>query len=448
MKYHKLYESWQRHLDEAEKFAFQSDSLQQKIKEMEELKKLIEEGTIIYFDTETTGVVADSGQIVQLAYTIKSKSLEKSENLIAFLTPQSMEKFAFKKYDPQSKKYIDADNIKDKIINSLNRSLETIERKNSEGKYKPHEYLEKKSNVQKELQSVMTDEEYVKTYLDTQTREVLNLNHYLKKQPQISEEDMLKIFVNDVLKLSGNKNSKVILCAHNISFDANFVNKRSAFYNIQSPLLYLNAKEKKKAPVDPNDNIILLDSLMISKQAYIDALIALDQKLKQEKSDLIEQAKQEGTLNNIKEIDEMIGADDNVEKSDNADKFKPADIPSLSKQLIQIFNDKKYSDINKDYAKRIILINATKNALKSGTSFQPSFKFEEGTPSFSHKLGDLATTMKIDPEGAHDALADVNMLDKVFNQILNSLFIVYGILFKFSINEIIQELKILSEEIE
>jgi DNA polymerase III epsilon subunit-like protein len=450
MNYQKLYESWQNYLDEAEKFKFQSDSLQQQINEMGELKKIIEQGSIVYFDTETTGLTGDSGQIVQLAYTIKSKGVEKSENLIAFLTPESMEKFAFKKYDPQTKKYIDADNIKDKVINSLNKSLETIERKNSEGKYKPYEYQEKKSNVEKELQSAMTDGEYVKTHLDTQTRAVFLVNKYLEKQPQISEEDMLKPFINDVSKLSANKDSKVILCAHNITFDANFVNKRCAFYKIQSPLLYATSKEKKKAPVDPNDNIILLDSLMVSKTVYIDALIALEEKLKQEISNLIQQAQQEGTANNIKEIDAILPDDIVKDKqSDNQDKFKPADISFLFKELKQIFKDKKYSDINRRYATRKILIIATKNALQLGTSFQPSFKFEETeNAKFSHKLGDLATTMKIDPEGAHDALADVNMLDKVFNGILASLTIAYGILFneEQTTKKMIEELEILSEE--
>ena len=68
MNYKKLYESWQRYLDEAEMFRLQSDSLQEQIKQIEDLKKTIEQGSIVYFDTETTGVSANSGQIVQLAY--------------------------------------------------------------------------------------------------------------------------------------------------------------------------------------------------------------------------------------------------------------------------------------------------------------------------------------------------------------------------------------------
>jgi len=399
MSFKKLFENWRHYIDEAEKFAFESDSIEQQIEEIKKLKEDIQKGSIVYFDTETTGTSAKVDQIVQLAYSIVGGSNPKDENIVAFLTPESLNRFNYGKYDPQEKKYTelekDATNpietpefkaTKDKMMASKNKSLETIELKNQKGEYTPEEYEAKKKRVQDEIEAV-------------DPREVLSMNHYLEKVPQMSEKDMLIKFLNDIQQLSSSKDKKIILCAHNITFDANMINERCSVYGLKSPLIHV--KRKKGEPPDPEDNILLLDSLMVAKNVYKQSLeqllVKYEDQLKQDNKPSEEQA----LLNALSQL-----------KPELANSFEKLDLKGLKQQLLSIAKEEGYSQ--EDFKKLIT------HLMRIGTTNALQTNLEDRT-KFSAKLGDLAKTIKINPENAHDALVDVKMMIQIFNEMLNVL---------------------------
>jgi DNA polymerase III alpha subunit (gram-positive type) len=408
MNFKKLFENWQRYLDEAEKFAFENDSVEKQIQEIEKLKEDIQAGSIIYFDTETTGISAKTDQIVQLAYSIMGGPEPKDENIVAFLTPESMNRFNYGQYDSANKQYpeLEKDPVnpretpefkatKDKMIASKNKSLETIELKNQNGEYTPEEYQTKKKRVEDEIRSV-------------NPREVLSMNHYLEKEPQVSEKDMLSRFIKDVSKLASNKSSKVILCAHNIDFDARMINERCSVYGLNSPLISI--KRKKGELPNPEDNVILLDSLMVAKNVYKESL---EQLLAKYESDLQQTSapSQEQTL--INALSQL--------KPDLANSFEKLNIKDLKQQLLDIAKEEGYSE--QDFKKLLT------HLMRIGTTNALQTNLEDRT-KFSAKLGDIAKTIKINPENAHDALVDVKMMIKIFDYMLQTLNHVKKVVFK------------------
>ena len=195
------------------------------------------------------------------------------------------------------------------------------------------------------------------------------------------------------------------LCAHNILFDLKAINTRNQKYGLPT--------------LDENKNIItFLDTLKLSKKTYLSTLKSLLEKFKKELDELEKDVQEPKELNSM--FSQMKPGLDN--------EFKKANISSISRDIQSATQD--FTDIDKKILVLKILIKGTENALQNNEKV------------FSHTLGSLAKTFKINPEKAHNALEDVKMLIDVFNGMLNILKIAQRYISseEETINEIISEI--------
>lgn len=347
-----LLENWRKYVKEG--YDVKGKSLEKIISELQELSN----STFIYFDTETLGINLKEDQITQLAYIIYKNGQESALiEKIAFLTDETKERFI----DGTS------ENLKwqernEKYSKSLKKKKEEREEKLNSGQLSGEEA----ETAKRELQYLEKD-----IKMSTDPKYILQYTGYDESKASITEEKMLKEFLFNVT----NKNTNVILVAHNISFDERAINTRAEKYNLPKIVEGGNIKT-------------LLDTLKICKSVYVPALENLLKKLEEEIKDL--------SKTDIKEEN---------------------DLKTLSQKIQQATSG--YSPEQKKLLTLNILRNATLKTLQRSAE-----EVQENEEKYSAKLGDIAKTFNIDPSKAHQAIEDVKMLVEIFKEMMRIMILV------------------------
>lgn len=348
-----LLENWKKYLEEG--YDVKGKSLEQIIAELQEL---ISNSTFIYFDTETLGINLKDDQITQLAYAIYKNGQESGlVEKIAFLTEETKQRFIDGtsenlKWQEKNQKY----------SATLKKKKEEREEKLNSGQLSGDEA----ETAKRELQHLEKD-----IKMATDPRYILQYTGYDESRATVTEEEMLKEFLFNVT----NKNTNVILVAHNISFDERAVNTRAEKYGLSKIIEGKNIKT-------------LLDTLKICKSVYVPALESL-----------------------LKKIDDELKTLNKTEiKEEN-------DIKALSQKIQQATSG--YTPEQKKLLTLNILKNATLKTLQRSEK-----KIESDEEKYSAKLGDIAKTFNIDPEKAHQAIEDVKMLVDIFKEMIRIMILI------------------------
>lgn len=347
-----LLENWKKYIKEG--YDVKGKSLEKVIFELQELSN----STFIYFDTETLGINLKDDQITQLAYAIYKNGQESGLiEKIAFLTEETKQRF------------IDgtAENVKwqeknEKYSSVLKKKKEEREEKLNSGQLS----AEEAEKMKRELQHLEKD-----IKMATDPKFILQYTGYDESKATVTEEKMLKEFLFNVT----NKNTNVILVAHNISFDERAINTRAEKYGLPKIIEGKNIKT-------------LLDTLKICKSVYVPALEKLLEKL-----------------------------DDEIESVNKTEIKEENDIKSLSQKIQQATSG--YTPKEKKLLTLDILKNATLKTLQRSEQ-----KVESDEEKYSAKLGDIAKTFNIDPTKAHQAIEDVKMLVDIFKEMMRIMILV------------------------
>jgi DNA polymerase III epsilon subunit-like protein len=218
---------------------------------------------------------------------------------------------------------------------------------------------------------------------------VLKLTHYNPEEATMTEEEMLTVFIDDIT----NKYPNSVLVAHNAPFDEKTINTRNEIYGLPK----ISGEEQL-------GNV--LDTLALCRVQYVPQLKIFLQELESQ----INQLSHENNIS-IKQENESL-----------LDKIKLA-----GKNL-------------KPVDKQILMLNILRDATLK-TLQNKDLKNEE---EYSYKLGEIAKTFNIDPEGAHRAINDVRMLAKVYKEMLRILILINYYLKdkELVINEFLKEVEI------
>jgi len=347
-----LLENWKKYVEEG--YDVKGKSLEKIISELQVLSN----STFIYFDTETLGLDPKSDQITQLAYAIYKNGQESGlVEKIAFLTEDTKQRFI--EGTPENLKWQEKNQ---KYSSMLKKKKQEREEKINSGQFS----AEEAEKIKRELQHLESD-----IKMATDPRYILQYTGYDESQATVTEEQMLKEFLFNVT----NKNTNIILVAHNISFDERVVNTRSEIYGIP------------KIVEGKNINT-LLDTLKICKSVHVPALESLLKKL-----------------------------DDEIKAISKTDIKEDNDIKALSQKIQQTTSG--YSPEQKKLLTLNILKNATLKTLQRSEQ-----QIESDEQKYSAKLGDIAKTFNIDPTKAHQAIEDVKMLVDIFKEMMKIMILV------------------------
>lgn len=347
-----LLENWKKYVEEG--YDVKGKSLEKIISELQVLSN----STFIYFDTETLGLDPKSDQITQLAYAIYKNGQESGlVEKIAFLTEDTKQRFV--EGTPENLKWQEKNA---KYSSMLKKKKQEREEKINSGQFS----AEEAEKIKRELQHLESD-----IKMATDPRYILQYTGYDESQATVTEEQMLKEFLFNVT----NKNTNIILVAHNISFDERVVNTRSEIYGIP------------KIVEGKNINT-LLDTLKICKSVHVPALESLLKKL-----------------------------DDEIKAISKTDIKEDNDIKALSQKIQQTTSG--YSPEQKKLLTLNILKNATLKTLQRSEQ-----QIESDEQKYSAKLGDIAKTFNIDPTKAHQAIEDVKMLVDIFKEMMKIMILV------------------------
>lgn len=347
-----LLENWKKYLEEG--YDIKGKSLEKIISELQELSN----STFIYFDTETLGINLKDDQITQLAYAIYKNGQESGLiEKIAYLTEETKQRFI--DGTPENLKWQEKN---EKYSTTLKKKKQEREEQINSGQLS----AEETEKAKRELQHLEKD-----IKMATDPKYILQYTGYDESKATISEEEMLKEFLFNVT----NKNTEVILVAHNISFDERAVNTRGEKYGLPKIVEGKNIKT-------------LLDTLKICKSVYVPALEKLLEKL-----------------------------DDEIKTASKTDVKQENDIKGLSQKIQQATSG--YSPEQKKLLTLNILRNATLKTLQ-----RSSEEIQTGEEKYSAKLGDIAKTFNIDPEKAHQAIEDVKMLVDIFKEMMRIMILV------------------------
>ena len=347
-----LLENWKKYVEEG--YDVKGKSLEKIISELQVLSN----STFIYFDTETLGLDPKSDQITQLAYAIYKNGQESGlVEKIAFLTEDTKQRFV--EGTPENLKWQEKNA---KYSSMLKKKKQEREEKINSGQFS----TEEAEKIKRELQHLESD-----IKMATDPRYILQYTGYDESEATVTEEQMLKEFLFNVT----NKNTNIILVAHNISFDERVVNTRSEIYGIP------------KIVEGKNINT-LLDTLKICKSVHVPALESLLKKL-----------------------------DDEIKAISKTDIKEDNDIKALSQKIQQTTSG--YSPEQKKLLTLNILKNATLKTLQRSEQ-----QIESDEQKYSAKLGDIAKTFNIDPTKAHQAIEDVKMLVDIFKEMMKIMILV------------------------
>lgn len=347
-----LLENWKKYVEEG--YDVKGKSLEKIISELQELSN----STFIYFDTETLGLDPKSDQITQLAYAIYKNGQESGlVEKIAFLTEETKQRFV--DGTPENLRWQEKNQ---KYSSMLKKKKEERQEKINSGQLSAQEA----ETAKRELQHLEKD-----ILMATDPRYILQYTGYDEGKATVTEEQMLKEFLFNIT----NKNTNVILVAHNISFDERVVSTRSEMYGLP------------KIVEGKNINT-LLDTLKICKSVHVPALESLLKKL-----------------------------DDEIKTINKTDIKEENDIKALSQKIQQTTSG--YSPEQKKLLTLNILKNATLKTLQRSEQ-----QIETDEQKYSAKLGEIAKTFNIDPTKAHQAIEDVKMLVDIFKEMMKIMVLV------------------------
>jgi DNA polymerase III epsilon subunit-like protein len=347
-----LLENWKKYVEEG--YDVKGKSLEKIISELQVLSN----STFIYFDTETLGLDPKSDQITQLAYAIYKNGQESGlVEKIAFLTEETKQRFI--DGTPENLRWQEKNQ---KYSSMLKKKKEEREEKINSGQFSGEEA----EKIKRELQHLESD-----IKMATDPRYILQYTGYDESQATVTEQQMLKEFLFNIT----NKNTNIILVAHNISFDERVVNTRSEIYGLP------------KIVEGKNINT-LLDTLKICKSVHVPALESLLKKL-----------------------------DDEIKAVSKTDIKEDNDIKALSQKIQQTTSG--YTPEQKKLLTLNILKNATLKTLQRSEQ-----QIETDEQKYSAKLGDIAKTFNIDPTKAHQAIEDVKMLVDIFKEMMKIMVLV------------------------
>lgn len=341
-----LLEKWKKYVEEG--YDVKGKSLDKIISELQQMSN----STFIYFDTETLGLSPKDDQITQLAYAIYNNGQETGlVEKIAYLTEETKNRFT--EGTPENAKWKEKN---EKYSIMLKKKKEEREEKLNSGQLSGEEA----ETTKREIQHLEKD-----IKMATEPKYVLQYTGYDESKATVTEEEMLKEFLFNV----ANKNTNVILVAHNIGFDERVINTRAEKYGLPKIIEGKNIST-------------LLDTLKICKSVYVPALESL-----------------------LKKIDDEIKA---INKTDIKEEN---DIKALSQKIQQATSG--YTPEQKKLLTLNILKNATLKTLQRSAE-----QIKEDEIKYSAKLGDIAKTFNIDPSKAHQAIEDVKMLVDIFKEMI------------------------------
>jgi DNA polymerase III epsilon subunit-like protein len=382
-----IFENWRKYLDEAPKAKKQEEPLLKVLEQAINQLEIDSKYPYMFFDTETMGFSAQYDQITQLALAIvekrgQEKATLREQDITIKLTEETEKKIKIKqkwletidndKRLPEEKplelKWLDREEPED-IQQDDTESKETEQKKSDEEKEKEKKYVNLNWLIyKKEKEKIdLNDKKYNQKLQALKDRIFFMLKYtkWDKQKANTTEEETLKIFANEI-----SKRQNYILVAHNASFDVRMINERSKLYGLEPPIVVGQTFVRE-----------IKDTLSLIKKLYIPTLQELEKKV----DDL------------LKEMDSGI-----KEADDSKERLTPDQIKDLSKQTISSYG-------NLDLlAKRKLMLETLQQAIKN-------------TKPETNKLGSIATTFKIDPTNAHNAMEDVRMLVDIFfeiNQIL------------------------------
>ena len=202
-------------------------------------------------------------------------------------------------------------------------------------------------------------------------------DNQLKSVDSMEERRALQEFVTFV-----NDHSNVILVAHNSNFDMKMVNGRLEKYGMEKLEPGVNIRE-------------ILDTLAVSRDQYLPALLDLKNKFVSERN----------SIEGLEDIDSLFAASQQRSKEELAasglDFHPEANVNDLSTRTMLAIN--KAPDEIREKMLRVVILNTLINSIDN--------TYQQGRSV----LGILANSFKIAADGAHDAIYDVRMTIKVYN---------------------------------
>lgn len=387
-----IFENWRRYLDEAPKTKKQEEPLLNVLEQAINQLEIDSKYPYMFFDTETMGLSAQYHQITQLAFAIvekrgKEKATLKEQDITIKLTEETEKKIKTKqkwleiidnnKRLPEEKplelKWLDREEPED-VQQDDTEPEETEQEKSDEEKAK--EYVNKNWLIyKKEKEKIdLNDKNYNQNLQALKDRIFFMLKYtkWDKQKANTTEEETLKIFANEI-----SKRKNYILVAHNASFDVRMINERSKLYGLEPPIVIGQTFIKE-----------IKDTLPLIKKLYVPVLQELEKKV----DDLLKEMN-----SSIKEVD---GGNERLTKDQ---------IKNLSSQAVSSFGNLDMLQ------KRKFMLETLQQAIKN-------------TKPETNKLGVIATTFKINPENAHNAMEDVRMLVDIFFEINEILKFAYNFL--------------------
>lgn len=212
---------------------------------------------------------------------------------------------------------------------------------------------------------------------------IADKNNNLVKEGDIPEKQALEEFYDFVMD-----HENPILVAHNSDFDIKMVNVRFEKYGIPKLEPGVNIRE-------------ILDTLAVSREQHLPALQDL----------IIHFTNERKAISGLENIDQMFAS--GKEKADQElasrgiDFHPKANIEDLSNQTkLAIY---EMPEEVREKVLKVVTLNTLISSAKN--------TYDTGRSTLSH----LANSLKINAEGAHDAIADVRMLIKIYNSMYDVL---------------------------
>ena len=319
----------------------------------EELDKL-RDSTFIFFDTETMGFNPEFDQITQIGFDSVSYQDGKEGE-------KEENNIRIKLTDQSKERLQDGspENLRWKESNAAQAERVRKDPKLTDA--------QRKNNLK-----FVTD-----PYKVLRFTHIADKNNNLVNEGDIPEKQALEEFYNFVMD-----HQNVILVAHNSKFDIKMVNVRFEKYGMPK--------------LEPGENIKeILDTLAVSREQHLPALQDLADYFK----------KQRSSIEGLENIDQMFAS--GKEKADQelaareVDFHPEANIEDLSNQTMLAIQEMPEDEREK--VLKVVLLNTLISSAEN--------TYQSGRSTLSH----LANSFKISAEGAHDAIADVRMLIKIYN---------------------------------
>jgi DNA polymerase III alpha subunit (gram-positive type) len=314
----------------------------------------LRDSTFIFFDTETMGFNPKYDQITQIGFSS-----------ISFQNGKEGER--------------EENNIYIELTPQTRERLENGTEENQRWKDSQRGSVEKV-----ERSTRLTDEEKqekIKDLLDPywvlRFTGRVDKNNEFKNVDSMEERRALEEFMTFI-----RDQDNPILVAHNSSFDMKMVNGRLEKYGMEKLEPGVNIRE-------------ILDTLALSREQHLPALLDLKQKFISERN----------AIEGLEDIDQMFAA----AQQRSADELAAAELDFHPEANVNDLTNKTLLAINdapeelREKMLRVVILNTLISSLSN--------TYQNGRAA----LGTLANSFKITADGAHDAIYDVRMTIKIYN---------------------------------